>query len=267
MDVSNEQESRQTSRGRRRSRPSTRKAANPPAKCHAPTRRDATRNPGSPPPVAESPSTPAPPPVPGRPHTGTRRERQEGCTAARKHVRRDATRMMARLSGHGNVHCEMSTSLVRPRDPGINFHPSARHGHCCVSGWIRHIITFTAPFPDSAPLPDPSWMKDLLIGLVAMLPPPTFLIIDALDECLAIARGFLFDFLEQGCAICPARMTIEDLVTAGRTSPGTIRFYLKENEVPKPLTELYLRGFQNVTAGNDTSKWLLGRCLELAAVC
>ena len=187
------------------------------------------------------------------------------------------------------------------------------------------------------PLSNPSRMKDLLIDLVTMLPQPTFtfLIIDALDECLLDDRGFLFDFLEQVCCrttstriltsarasnldqseklfpktavpICSweltnlwkrdrfiaeflvehhmrhvsedkdmrqlfvekltsgiqgsamwARMTLEDLVTAGLTSPGTIRFYLKENELPKPLTELYLRVFENVTGGNDTSKWLL----------
>ena len=68
----------------------------------------------------------------------------------------------------------------------------------------------------------------------------------------------------QGSAMW-ARMTLEDLVTAGLTSPDSIRYYLKENELPRPLTELYLRVFKNMTGGNDTSKWLLGRSLELIA--
>ena len=51
------------------------------------------------------------------------------------------------------------------------------------------------------PLSNPSRMKDLLIDLVAMLPQPTFtfLVIDALDECLLEDRRYMFDFLEQVC--------------------------------------------------------------------
>ena len=193
---------------------------------------------------------------------------------------------------------------------------------------------------------DPSCLSDLLIALVAMLPQPTFLIIDALDECLLSDRRVLLDFLEQVCGrtstrvltsarasqlggseklfpktaepICfwdlrdlPqrdryiaeflvkhhmnqvsvsedkvvrqllvdkltsgmqdsaiwARMTLEDLVTTpGQvTSPHTIRVYLEENELPTPLTKLYLRVFENVTGRKDACKWLLARSLELIA--
>ena len=189
---------------------------------------------------------------------------------------------------------------------------------------------------------NPSRLKDLLIDLVAMLPQPTFLIIDALDECPPDERRVLLDFLEQvpgrttstrvltsarashldwseevspktavpicsweltlpqrdrciaeflvkhymhrvsesedvrqllvekltsgmqGCAIW-ARMTLEYLVTARRTSIDTIQSYLKKNELPKPLTELYLGVFENMTGGNDECKWLLARSLELIA--
>ena len=64
------------------------------------------------------------------------------------------------------------------------------------------------------PLSDLSCMKDLLIDLVAMLPSTTFLIIDALDECLPIDRGFLFDFLEQVCR----RTTSARVLTSARAS-------------------------------------------------
>ena len=187
---------------------------------------------------------------------------------------------------------------------------------------------------------NPSCLSNLLITLVAMLPQPTFLIIDALDECLLSDRRVLLDVLEQvsgrrtstrvltparasnfkdqsepalypenakpicfwdlsapwqrdlciaeflvkhhmshvsedkgvrkllvetltskmeGCAIW-ARMALEYLVTAGLTSPGTIGFYLEKNALPGPLTELYLRIFENVTG---ECKWLLARSLEL----
>ena len=197
------------------------------------------------------------------------------------------------------------------------------------------------------PTSNPSRVKDLLIDLVGMLPPPMFLIIDALDECLPNDRRVLLDFLEQipeqipgrttsiriltsarashldqseklypkmAVPICSwylravrqrdgiiaeflvehhmrhvsddedvrqllvknltsgmrgsamwARMTIEDIVTAGLTSPDSIRYYLKENELPKPLTELYLRVFKNVTGGQEANQWLLARSLELIA--
>ena len=198
------------------------------------------------------------------------------------------------------------------------------------------------------PTSDPKLLKDLLIELVAMLQQPTFLIIDALDECLMRDRAILLDFLEQVCdqitytrvltsarasqsdlseklfpekvkLICSwdeardlperdryiaeflvkqhmnqvlvskdvrqllvnkltsrmqgsaiwARMTLEHIVTTAElTSPDSIRFYLKENELPKPLTQLYLRVFENMTGGKDgkvTWKWLLARSLQLIA--
>ena len=49
------------------------------------------------------------------------------------------------------------------------------------------------------PTSDPSCLKDLLIDLVAKLQQPTFIIIDALDECFLSDRGVLLDFLEQVC--------------------------------------------------------------------
>ena len=64
------------------------------------------------------------------------------------------------------------------------------------------------------PLSDPNCMKDLLIDLVTMLPPPTFLIIDGLDECLPIGRKFLFDFMEQVCD----RTTSIRVLTSARAS-------------------------------------------------
>ena len=188
------------------------------------------------------------------------------------------------------------------------------------------------------PTSNPLLLKDLLTDLVAMLPQPTFLIIDALDECVANDRIVLLEFLEQvcgpstriltsarasqldqseelfpktavpicswdlilperdryiaeflvkhymrrrrvsealrrllvekltsgmqGCAIW-ARMTLEYLVTEKLTSVDNIWFHLKENASPKPLTELYLGVFENVTGGNDTCTWLLARSLEL----
>ena len=195
---------------------------------------------------------------------------------------------------------------------------------------------------------DPSCLSDLLISLVAMLPQPTFLIIDALDECLLNDRRVLLDFLEQvpgrttstrvltsarasnlggseklfpktaesicswdlgdlpqrdryiaeflvkhhmnqvsvsedededvrrllvekltsrmqGCAIW-GRMTLEYLVTKRRhTSVDSIQSYLEKNAPPKPLTELYLGVFENVTGGDNECKWLLARSLELIA--
>ena len=66
------------------------------------------------------------------------------------------------------------------------------------------------------PLSDASRMKDLLIDLVAMLPQPkfTFLIIDALDECLLKDRIVLLEFLEQVCD----RTTSTRILTSARAS-------------------------------------------------
>ena len=192
------------------------------------------------------------------------------------------------------------------------------------------------------PTSSPNRLKDLLIELVTMLPQPTFLIIDALDECLLRDRRVLLDFLEQVCGrttstrvltsarasqsdlseklfpkkavpICSweftlpqrdrciaeflvkhhmshvsededvrrllvkelasgmqgcamwARMTLEYLVTRRCTSVDTIQSFLDKNELPKPLTELFLGVFENVTAGDDVCKLLLARSLELIA--
>ena len=174
-----------------------------------------------------------------------------------------------------------------------------------------------------------------------MLPQQTFLIIDALDECLLNDRIVLLEFLEQICdqttstrvltsarasqldqseelfpktavAICSweltlpqrdrciaeflvnhymrrriskevcqllvdrltsgmqgcaiwARMTLEFLVTRRCTSVDTIQSFLKKNELPKPLEELFLGVFENVTDGDDVCKWLLAQSLELIA--
>ena len=194
------------------------------------------------------------------------------------------------------------------------------------------------------PTSNPKRLKDLLIELVAMLPQPTFLIIDALDECLPSDRRVLLDFLEQvcdrttstrvltsaraaspldqsedlvpnaamhicsweltlpkrdhdiaeflvdlymrrrvskdvrrllvekltsgmqGCAIW-ARMTLEYLITGTRrTSVDSIQSYLKKNAPPKPLTDLYLGVYENMTRdGNHECKWLLARSLALIA--
>ena len=194
------------------------------------------------------------------------------------------------------------------------------------------------------PTSNPKRLKDLLIELVAMLPQPTFLIIDALDECLLSDRRVLLDFLEQvcdrttstriltsaraasrldqseelvpsgavhicswdltlptrdrdiaeflvdhymrrraskdvrqllvekltsgmqGCAIW-ARMTLEYIVTeTRRTSIDSIQSYLKKNAPPKPLTDLYLGVYENMTHdGDDECKWLLARSLALIA--
>ena len=68
----------------------------------------------------------------------------------------------------------------------------------------------------------------------------------------------------QGCAIW-ARMTLEFLVTRRCASVDTIQSFLEKKELPKPLTELFLGVFENVTDGDDVCKWLLARSLELIA--
>ena len=195
-----------------------------------------------------------------------------------------------------------------------------------------------------SPPSNPSRLKDLLIDLVAMLPQPTFLVIDALDECLLGDRRVLLDFLQQvcnrttstrvltsarasqsdlseklfptkavpicfwdlpnlqqrdrciaeflvehhmnhvsedkdvrrllvekltsgmqGCAMW-ARMTLEYIVTETRRTPvDSIQSYLKKNAPPKPLTELYLGVFENMTRYHNECKWLLARSLALIA--
>ena len=50
------------------------------------------------------------------------------------------------------------------------------------------------------PTSDPSRLKELLIDLVAKLQEPTFIIIDALDECCPRDWGALLEFLEQVCS-------------------------------------------------------------------
>ena len=68
-----------------------------------------------------------------------------------------------------------------------------------------------------------------------------------------------------GCAMW-ARMTLEYLVTgARRTSVDSVKSYLKKNAPPKPLTELYLGVFENMTRDDDECKWLLSRSLALIA--
>ena len=192
------------------------------------------------------------------------------------------------------------------------------------------------------PTSNPSRLKDMLIDLVAILPQPTFFIIDALDEYPLRERKVLLDFLEQvcnqttstrvltsarasnldvseklfpkgaepicswelrlpqrdrciaeflvkrhlkhvsedpdvhrllvekltsemkGCAIW-ARMTLEYLGTRKCTSADTLQSYLEKNEIPEPLTELYLGVFESVTDGDRVSKWLLARSLALIA--
>ena len=217
------------------------------------------------------------------------------------------------------------------------------HKHLCwhFNAWVRE-----EEKDGGDPTFDTSRLSNLLITLVAMLPQPTFLIIDALDECLLSDRRVLLDFLEQvcgrttstrvltsarashlggseklfpktaepicfwnlrdlsqrdryiaeflvkhhmnqvsvfededvhrilvekltsgmqGCAIW-ARMALEYLVNKRRhTSVDSVQSYLEKNALPKPLTELYLGVFENVTGGDDECKWLLARCLQLIA--
>ena len=66
----------------------------------------------------------------------------------------------------------------------------------------------------SKPLSDPSRMKWFLVYLVVELPPPTFLIIDALDECLLDDRRVLLDFLEE----IIGRKTSTRILTSARAS-------------------------------------------------
>ena len=68
------------------------------------------------------------------------------------------------------------------------------------------------------PPSNPSRLKDLLIDLVAMLPQPTFLIIDALDECLLGDRRVLLDFLQQVCD----RTTSTRVLTSARASQSDL---------------------------------------------
>ena len=69
----------------------------------------------------------------------------------------------------------------------------------------------------------------------------------------------------QGCAIW-ARMTLEYLVIrARRTSVDSIQSYLEKKAPPKPLAELYIEVFENMTRDDDKCKWLLARCLALIA--
>ena len=60
-------------------------------------------------------------------------------------------------------------------------------------------------------------------------------------------------------------MTLEFLVTRRCTSVDAVRSFLEKNELPKPLTELFLGVFENVTDGDDVCKWLLARSLGLIA--
>ena len=68
-----------------------------------------------------------------------------------------------------------------------------------------------------------------------------------------------------GCAMW-ARMTLEYIFTeTRRTSVDSIQSYLGKNAPPKPLAELYLGVFENMTRDHDECKWLLARSLALIA--
>ena len=61
-------------------------------------------------------------------------------------------------------------------------------------------------------------------------------------------------------------MTLKYIVTeTRRMSIDSIQSYLKKNAPPKPLAELYLGVFENMTRDHDECKWLLARSLALIA--
>ena len=72
------------------------------------------------------------------------------------------------------------------------------HEHLCshFNTWVRE----QEKTDGGDPTLDPSCLNDLLIELVAKLQPPTFIIIDALDECCPSDRGVLLNFLEKVCS-------------------------------------------------------------------
>ena len=85
------------------------------------------------------------------------------------------------------------------------------HSHLCLH--------FNSRMKEQADLGNPpgsaKCLKDLLINLVAMLEQPTFIIIDALDECHPRDRGVLLTFLEE---IGDRRTTSTRVLTSARAA-------------------------------------------------